>query len=32
MTKEESIVEEIDEVVKKKKNKFLKSLESNMYF
>ena len=32
MTKEESIVEEIDEVVKKKKNKFLKSLESSMYF
>ena len=32
MTKEENIVEEIDEIVKKKKNKFLKSLESNMYF
>jgi len=32
MTKDEKIVEEIEEVVKKKKNKFLKSLESNMYF
>jgi len=32
MQKEENIVEEIDELVKKKKNKFLKSLESNMYF
>jgi len=32
MPNDEKIVEEIDEVVKKKKNKFLKSLESNMYF
>ena len=32
MTKEANIVEEIDEIVKKKKNKFLKSLESSMYF
>jgi len=32
MDKDENIVEEIDELVKKKKNKFLKSLESNMYF
>jgi len=32
MGKEENIVDEIDELVKKKKNKFLKSLESNMYF
>ena len=32
MQKEENIVEEIDELVKKKKNKFLKSLESDMYF
>ena len=32
MTKDENIVDEIDELVKKKKNKFLKSLESNMYF
>lgn len=32
MSKEEIIVEETDELVKKKKNKFLKSLESNMYF
>lgn len=32
MADDEKIVEEIDEVVKKKKNKFLKSLESNMYF
>ena len=32
MTEEENIREEIDEIVKKKKNKFLKSLDSNMYF
>lgn len=32
MIKDENIVEEIDEIVKKKRNKFLKSLESNMYF
>jgi len=32
MSKEENIVEETDELVKKKKNKFLKSLESDMYF
>ena len=32
MQKEENIVEEIDELVKRKKNKFLKSLESDMYF
>lgn len=32
MTKNENIVEEIDDLVEKKKNKFLKSLESNMYF
>jgi len=32
MDKDENIVEEIDELVKKKKNKFLKSLESDMYF
>ena len=32
MSKEEIIVEETDELVKKKKNKFLKSLESDMYF
>jgi len=32
MIKEETIAEEIDEIVKKKKNKFLKSLESEMYF
>ena len=32
MTEEENIREEVDEVVKKKKNKFLKSLDSNMYF
>ena len=32
MTKNENIVEETDEIVKKKQNKFLKSIESNMYF
>ena len=32
MFKEESVASEVDEIVKKKKNKFLKSLESNMYF
>ena len=32
MAKDENIVEEIDSLVEKKKNKFLKSLESNMYF
>ena len=32
MEKEESVASEIDELVKKKKNKFLKTLESNMYF
>lgn len=32
MTEEENIREEIDEIVKKKKNKFLQSLDSNMYF
>ena len=32
MEKEESVASEIDEVVKKKKNKFLKTLESNMHF
>ena len=32
MEKEESVASEIDEIVKKKKNKFLKSLDSNMYF
>ena len=32
MTKDENIVDELDELAKKKKNKFLKSLESNMYF
>ena len=32
MTNDEKIVEKIEEVVEKKKNKFLKSLESNMYF
>ena len=32
MMKEESVASEIDETVKKKKNKFLKTLESNMYF
>ena len=32
MAKDENIVEEIDSLVEKNKNKFLKSLESNMYF
>lgn len=32
MFKEESVASEVDEIVKKKKNKFLKTLESNMYF
>ena len=32
MANDEKIVEEIDTLVEKKKNKFLKSLESNMYF
>ena len=32
MTKDEKNVDELDELAKKKKNKFLKSLESNMYF
>ena len=32
MSKEENVVEEISEIVKKKKNKFLSSLESNMFF
>ena len=32
MTEEENIKEEVDEIVKKKKSKFLKSLDSNMYF
>ena len=32
MAKDENIVEEIDSLVEKKKNKFLKSLESNMSF
>ena len=32
MVKEESIAAEIDETVKKKKNKFFKTLESNMHF
>ena len=32
MMKEESVASEIDEIVKKKKNKFLKTLESNMHF
>ena len=32
MGKEESVASEIAEIVKRKKNKFLKSLESNMYF
>ena len=32
MEKEESVASELDELVKKKKNKFLKTLESNMYF
>ena len=32
MEKEEIVADGIDEVVKSKRNKFLKSLESNMYF
>ena len=32
MIKEENVAAEIDETVKKKKNKFLKTLESNMHF
>ena len=32
MTKNENIVEEMDELVEKKKNKFLKNLESSMFF
>ena len=32
MEKEDSVASEIDEIVKKKKNKFLKSLDSNMHF
>ena len=32
MVKDENIVDELDELAKKKKNRFLKSLESNMYF
>ena len=32
MFKEESVASEVDEIVKKKKNKFLKTLESDMHF
>ena len=32
MQKEENVIEAIDGIVKKKKNKFFKSLDSDMYF